>query len=60
MHLHHGSAMGQSTDRREEFVGTVATVLPYAASALESVAMYIAVAAFWGAIAFLAMNVIGA
>jgi hypothetical protein len=58
MHLPHGRALDHSTDRRDEFVGIVAAVLPETTQAIEAVAMYALVAAFWGLVVYLAVAVL--
>jgi hypothetical protein len=58
MHLPHDRALHPSTDRRDEFVGVVAAVLPRTNMAVEAAAMYVLMAVLWGLVAFLAFNVL--
>jgi hypothetical protein len=58
MNLPHDRALHPATDRRDEFVGIVAAVLPRTTQALETAAMYALMASLWGLIAYLALNVL--
>lgn len=58
MTLPHDRALHPTTDRRDEFVGVVAAVLPRTSQALEGAAMYTLMALLWGLVAYLALNVI--
>jgi hypothetical protein len=58
MNLPQDRALHPSTDRRDEFVGIVAAVLPRANQALETTAMYTLMAMLWGMIIYLALGVL--
>ena len=58
MNLPHDRAISHSTDRRDEFVGIVAAVLPRTNQAFETFAMYTVMASVWGIIVFLALNIL--
>lgn len=58
MHPPHGRALGQSTDRRDEFVAVVAAVLPRTSQAFETVARFTLSVALWGLVFYLALNIL--
>lgn len=43
-------------DRRQEFVATVESVLPYLNAHAERLALYLALATFWGVVLYVALT----